>query len=125
MIIKCYECSGEGCSRCKDGAIALPDLHDVRDALEEKKPDLLARIYATTLEHLTAIEAIYNKEILNGLDFESRTALDKQEKAILQQDEQLRSLSEYIAQLKAVLRASNFALDCLKLQLRTSKEVSV
>ncbi len=124
MLMKCYECGGEGCGRCKEGTIVLPDLFDVRDALEEKRPDLIAQIYITILEHLTAIELIYNKQIVARLDFESRTALDKQEKAILQQDEQLTLLSEYITQLKAILRACNFTLDCLKLQLRTNKEVS-
>ncbi len=146
MLIKCYGCNGKGafeaeqydletdttysveekCGLCKGaGEIPIPDVHDVLEAYEDKNLDQLVKVYAKSLYWLTELEGLYNKYLLPRLDFQSRSAIDKQEKALLQESQFLRKTAECITTLKATLRACSFVLDLLKLQARTSKGVEI
>ncbi len=85
-------------------------------ALEQGKPAELAKVYVHTLKKLVELERKYNLTKIQKLDFESRTALDKQELKLLQEDQSLRETQERIAHSKALLRACGFVMDALKLQ---------
>ena len=119
LRIRCYECQGKGCEKCQGaGEIPAPDLRDVLSAHLDADAEHLGHIHINTLTILTDLEQKYQTALLSKLDFESRTALDKQEKAILQQEKELQELANHISNLKAVLRACSFALDCLKLRIK-------
>ena len=85
-------------------------------ALEQGKPEELAKVYVNTLKSLVELERKYNLTRIQRLDFESRTALDKQELKLLQEDKSFRETSEKIAHSKALLRACGFVMDALRLQ---------
>ena len=85
-------------------------------ALEEGDPTELAKVYVHTLKKLVELEREYNLTKIQKLDFDSRTALDKQELRLLQEDANLRETGEKIAYLKALLRACTFIMEALKLQ---------
>ena len=85
-------------------------------ALEQGKPEELAKVYVNTLKNLVELERKYNLTRIQRLDFESRTALDKQELKLLQEDKSFRETSEKIAHSKALLRACGFVMDALRLQ---------
>ena len=145
MLIRCYVCEGTGyqeitiynkdideeevvsekCSKCQGNMVLMiPDIHDVLEACTEQsleqgqRLELLLGIYTRSLEVLGELERRYNRALLANLDFESRTALDKQERKILQEDARLLELSEHISHLKAVLRACSFSLEILKLNAK-------
>ncbi len=123
MLIECFYCNGDGCTKCVSGTLLIPDLHDVSEALSNKDTDKLAHIYIQSLRWLNDIENEYNQRLLKQLDFESRTAIDKQEKAILQSSPELQKFPHAISSLKANIRACNFALECIKL-CRTKEGVT-
>ena len=85
-------------------------------ALEQGKPAELAKVYVNTLKNLVELERKYNLTRIQRLDFESRTALDKQELKLLQEDKSFRETSEKIAHSKALLRACGFVMEALRLQ---------
>ena len=88
----------------------------VLDALRDGDCKELTKVYIYTLRRLVELEQKYALAKIQRLDFENRTALEKQEFKLLQEDEKLRELNKDIAYLKAVLKACTFALEALKLQ---------
>ena len=88
----------------------------IAQALGDNDPKELAKVYIYALSTLVELEREYNLAKIQRLDFGSRTALEKQEIKLLQEDERLRYINDQIAYFKAVLRACTFVLDVLKLQ---------
>ena len=89
----------------------------IEQALRTADLFTLAELYLQATKELVAKERAYAQAKLKHLDFSSRTALDKQEFAMLQENPELRQLSEEIAELKALIKCINFCAEQIKLGL--------
>ncbi len=93
----------------------------IEQALKTADLWTLSELYLQATKELVAKEKAYAQAKLKHLDFNSRAALDKQELAMLQENPELRQLSEEIAELKALIKCINFCAEQIKVGLALGK----
>lgn len=93
----------------------MDKVREILEAVEEHDTQKLFRVYAEAVMSLLSLESEMLRRKLSAIDFQARTAIEKQELKLLSEDAQYREIHEKYNETRAIIRMCQFAFDVIKL----------